>query len=258
MVSLLVWSAEGLLIFILLAGTLSIVEFFRLMGLDWRRWEMIIGLMMWQAACFITYYKLFRGFEHYQDILLGIGLLLLPILSITLLYRKNMKAQFEVLAHLLLGLVYVGVPFLLLLVVASMTPGLGYDYRLPLGFFFLLWMSDTSAYAFGRLWGRTKIFPRHSPKKSWEGFGGAIVCTVALGFFLEQFWPQHGFHWWIMGLIVSVFGLYGDLAESMLKRSADAKDSGSILPGHGGMLDRFDGMLVALPVVVFYLLLLPG
>jgi phosphatidate cytidylyltransferase len=247
--------SEGLLAFVLIAGTLGMLEFYKMIGQDSRRWETMVAFSFWYAACTLTYVKLFRGLESYEPALLGLGLLLLPALSITLLYRRNLKEQFEHLAVLLLGLVYVGLPFLLLLVVGRLGNTAAYDFRIPFGFIILLWSSDTAAYAFGRLMGKHKIFPRHSPKKTWEGFVGAILCTTGLGLYLEAFWSQHTFAWWAIGLMVAIFGLYGDLAESMLKRGVDVKDSGSILPGHGGILDRFDGMLIALPVVTVYLLL---
>lgn len=123
----------------------------------------------------------------------------------------------------------------------------------------MLWASDTGAYLAGRTFGKTKLFERHSPKKTWEGsFGGLIISGLA-AFILSRFFPGiETWQWLISSVIIVVFGTYGDLTESMLKRSYHIKDSGNIMPGHGGFLDRFDGLLLAAPLVYLFLLLSKG
>ena len=153
------------------------------------------------------------------------------------------------------GLVYACVPFTFFHAIAFINGPFNFHY--PLVFLLLLWANDTGAYLVGIKFGRHKLFERHSPKKTWEGFIGGIVtsCLVAFissYFFKELFWYQ----WTIISLLICFFGTLGDLVESMFKRSIDVKDSGEILPGHGGLLDRFDGLLLAAPIVYTYLYLI--
>lgn len=126
-----------------------------------------------------------------------------------------------------------------------------YNPYIYLSFFILLWSSDTFAYLSGRAFGKHPLFPRVSPKKTWEGSIGGAVLTVGMSLLISLV-----FHWllmWpaiIMALVIVIFGTIGDLVESMLKRSLDIKDSGNILPGHGGILDRFDSLLFSAPFVM--------
>lgn len=121
----------------------------------------------------------------------------------------------------------------------------------------MLWASDTGAYLFGRKLGSHKLFERHSPKKTWEGFFGGVLTSVLVSFIISLFFKEIPFLvWGGMAVLIVSFGTLGDLVESMLKRSLDAKDSGSLLPGHGGLLDRFDGLLIAAPIVYAYLYLI--
>jgi phosphatidate cytidylyltransferase len=134
---------------------------------------------------------------------------------------------------------------------------LTYDGALPIGFFIMLWTCDTGAYLVGRKFGKRKLFERISPKKTWEGSFGGAVLIIIVAFVLSQFdyFDILKLHEWvIVGLITLVFGTFGDLTESLLKRNIDVKDSGSLLPGHGGVMDRFDGLFLAVPAVYFYLL----
>ncbi|MCH1582461.1 MAG: phosphatidate cytidylyltransferase [Flavobacteriales bacterium] len=120
----------------------------------------------------------------------------------------------------------------------------------PLGWFILLWTNDTAAYLVGRKWGRRKMAPAISPGKSWEGWSGGAVSTLLVAYFIlgQTAMGLHATAWLVLGLIVSVLGPVGDLLESALKRRAGAKDSGQILPGHGGILDRFDSHALAAPL----------
>ena len=160
-------------------------------------------------------------------------------------------------AYTMMSQLYIALPFSLLNVLAFRYDGqeVRYDYVLPLAVFVCLWLNDTGAYCFGSLLGRHKLFPRISPGKSWEGsIGGGLTVAFAL------IGEQHGLHtgynawqWAGLGLTVVVFGTWGDLVESLFKRTLHIKDSGNILPGHGGMLDRFDSSLLAIPAAVIYL-----
>lgn len=131
---------------------------------------------------------------------------------------------------------------------------------IPLCVFIFLWANDTGAYCSGSLFGKHKLFPRVSPGKSWEGsIGGAIIVLLVawlIGYLDAQNGNESGLtilQWMGLGLVVVVFGTWGDLVESLFKRTLGVKDSGNILPGHGGMLDRFDSSLMAMPAAVIYL-----
>ena len=125
---------------------------------------------------------------------------------------------------------------------------------LPLSIFIFNWVNDTGAYCTGMLFGKHKLFERISPKKSWEGsIGGSVFCIIS-SFILAHFFPFMSTGVWIgLALTVVIFGTWGDLTESLLKRRLGIKDSGNILPGHGGMLDRFDSAILAIPAAVVYL-----
>jgi phosphatidate cytidylyltransferase len=121
----------------------------------------------------------------------------------------------------------------------------------------MLWANDTGAYLFGMKFGKRKLFERHSPKKSWEGFFGGMFTSVLVAVGLSFIFTENVAIIWVgMAILIASFGTLGDLVESMLKRSLDTKDSGGLLPGHGGLLDRFDGLLLAAPVVYAYLYLI--
>lgn len=130
-------------------------------------------------------------------------------------------------------------------------------YAIPLAIYIFIWASDTGAYLCGSLLGRHRLFPRISPKKSWEGSIGGALLTVGAAVAVAHFYGFMNVWQWIgMALVVVVFGTYGDLTESMIKRHLSIKDSGNILPGHGGLLDRLDSMLFAIPAVIMYLYIL--
>ena len=132
-----------------------------------------------------------------------------------------------------------------------------FNTLLPLSIFIFLWVNDSGAYCVGSLLGRHKLFPRISPGKSWEGsIGGAVfvlAAAYAISYFLDTDQMLAMPVWLGLGLVVVVFGTWGDLVESLFKRTLGIKDSGNILPGHGGMLDRFDSSLLAIPAAVIYL-----
>jgi phosphatidate cytidylyltransferase len=118
----------------------------------------------------------------------------------------------------------------------------------------LIWLADTGAYIFGVSFGKHKLFERISPKKTWEGIFGGLLVSVAGAFFLTKYFYIFPLEVWvIIALIIVFFGTLGDLVESMFKRSLSIKDSGNILPGHGGILDRFDSLLFVIPVIFTYL-----
>ena len=166
-------------------------------------------------------------------------------------------------AYTLMSQLYIALPFSLLNVLAFRSTGtsIQYSYLAPLSIFVFLWVNDAGAYICGSLLGRHKLFPRISPGKSWEGSigGGLLVVAASIGvwYLTEQYGVNDlgltAWEWAGLGLVIVIFGTWGDLVESLLKRTLHIKDSGNILPGHGGMLDRFDSTLMAVPASVVYL-----
>ncbi len=162
-------------------------------------------------------------------------------------------------AYTMLSQMYIALPFSLINVLAfTSTPDgrVMFNTILPLSVFIFLWTNDTGAYCVGSLLGRHKLFPRISPGKSWEGSVGGALFVLAAAWAISYFLDGAiltTIQWLGLGLVVAVFGTWGDLVESLFKRTLGIKDSGNILPGHGGMLDRFDSSLIAIPAAVVYL-----
>lgn len=167
------------------------------------------------------------------------------------LFSKN-KNPLANIALTILGCVYIGMPFTLFNLLAFKTGT--YDYWPIIGLFALVWVNDTGAYLAGVTMGRHKLYERISPKKTVEGFIGGVVFTVAVGLASYLCFGDCFFHagmafTLVSTAIVAVVGTCGDLVESMFKRSVNIKDTGSLLPGHGGVLDRFDAVMFAAPIV---------
>ncbi len=184
-------------------------------------------------------------------------------LMVAELYLKN-EDPIHDWAYTMMAQLYIALPFSLLSTLAfHATPqGLvAYDAVLPLSVFVFLWINDTGAYICGSLLGKHKLFPRISPGKSWEGSIGGGILVIAVAVLVWWLTDQYqlnqlgltAIEWAGLGLTVVVFGTWGDLVESLFKRTLGIKDSGNILPGHGGMLDRFDSSLLAIPAAVVYL-----
>ncbi len=184
-------------------------------------------------------------------------------LMVAELYLKN-EDPIHSWAYTMMAQIYIALPFSLLNTLAFHLAPQGYvayDALLPLSVFVFLWMNDTGAYLCGSLLGKHKLFPRISPGKSWEGSigGGILVIAVAVlvWYLADQYQLNQlglsAVEWAGLGLTVVIFGTWGDLVESLFKRTLGIKDSGNILPGHGGMLDRFDSSLLAIPAAVVYL-----
>ncbi|TCO93059.1 phosphatidate cytidylyltransferase [Bacteroides heparinolyticus] len=184
-------------------------------------------------------------------------LALLLYLMITELYlkKKNPTGNW---AYSMLSQLYVALPFALLNVLAFQnspeTGSVTYNPILPLSIFVFIWLSDTGAYCVGSLIGKHRLFERISPKKSWEGSIGGGAFSIASSLAFAHFFPFMSWWQWAgLATVIVIFGTWGDLTESLMKRQLGIKDSGNILPGHGGMLDRFDSALMAIPAAVVYL-----
>lgn len=234
--------------FFILLSAYCLGEFYRIIGDDSSRPNRLLGLLLGLLGFgLFTGYRLVGFDAHYL-------LLLVPLIAatfITPLYQKHEK-PFGGIAHTLLGVVYVVLPFIAFFSLGFVTGT--YDYRLPLGFMLILWGNDTGAYLMGKFFGRTRLFERISPNKTWEGFVGGVLLALVTALVLAYYFTILASWQWVgVALVVSLFGTFGDLVESMLKRSQQVKDSGAVLPGHGGLLDRFDGLLFAAPAVLVFL-----
>jgi len=192
-------------------------------------------------------------------------LVLVPMMAVIMvieLYRKQ-ERPFDSLAHTFFSVLYTAIPISMFPFSAFSHTGLnsilGHDScvfspGIIIGFFILLWANDTGAYLVGVTFGKHRLMERISPKKSWEGFfGGLIIAALAAWLFSGWLGVVDTKGWLIISVIVSIAGTYGDLLESMLKRSLDVKDSGTIMPGHGGFLDRFDSVVISFPLVYLYI-----
>ena len=192
-------------------------------------------------------------------------LVLIPMMLVMMvleLYRKQ-KKPFDSLAHTFFSILYTAIPFSMFPFSAFMRTGLKsllphesiiFSPGIIIGFFLLIWANDTGAYLTGISIGRHKLMERISPKKTWEGFFGGIIIAAFVAWLLSDWLGVvNKIHWVIISLIISLAGTYGDLIESMLKRSIGVKDSGTIMPGHGGFLDRFDSAIISFPIVYLFI-----
>ena len=190
--------------------------------------------------------------------LVGFSAILLLVLMVSTLMVKD-KGEFKLFAFLYTGLMYIAVPLTLSNFVVFDQAG-QFNGRPMLAFFIIIWASDVGAYCVGMLLGKysKKLFPSVSPKKTWAGFWGGLVFAVLAGLILvwTGLWTYPWYHAVILSLIMHVAGVFGDLFESQWKRVCDIKDSGNIIPGHGGMMDRFDSALFAIPAGVIYLVII--
>ncbi len=226
---------------------------------DTQSWLVNVIDMLGGVGVFVAFYLHYEGATSQSR-----ALWLLPIASYLLLrcivqlYRPKQNAL-RSLERSFLAMGYVALPVSMLNGIMSITAP-----RLLLGMFIFIWLYDTGAYCFGMLFGKHRLFERISPKKSWEGVIGGVVACIA-GAYASFYWFDEFFQvpdlatWIGLSVVVAVFSTFGDLVESLIKRSVGVKDSGSIIPGHGGVLDRIDSLLLVAPAVLIYLLLIvPG
>ncbi len=235
--------------FFIMLSLAALYEFYRMLkGVEGIKPDRVSGILL-GAAVMVLVLLTASGNAPFSWLIMVVPFLSVVFLSE--LYRHTSR-PFHHIAFTLLGVLYVIVPFSFFSALGFLT-GV-YTYIFPLGFLLLLWASDTGAYLAGRSFGRRKLFERHSPKKTWEGFFGGLLLSLITAWILSRYFPVlAGWQWASVSALIVVFGTFGDLTESMLKRSLGVKDSGTILPGHGGLLDRFDGLLLAAPLVYLFL-----
>jgi phosphatidate cytidylyltransferase len=240
------WSFFGLF---LLISVLTQLEFYKLLKLDENA-----PLLLYGTFCGASLFLLSFLIETHRIHELSYYIIspLLTLIFFIKLYKKKDQKPFMNIAYTFLGIIYVSLPFALIVVLAHVTGQ--YSWQIVLGCLFLLWASDTGAYFAGTNFGKTKLFERVSPKKSWEGSIGGFAAAMVVAFFLAKYFEDiEAWQWYIIGAIIVIAGTFGDLVESLFKRSIQIKDSGSIIPGHGGFLDRFDGLLLSVPFIIAFL-----
>lgn len=257
-VSAIITSPYGLWLFGFVVSMIGLFEFLRGMGVKELRFILpvgIIGATVWALLLI----------EVPDTHSVAAMMLIVPIFEVLILFYPHEKSPQVQLGNIALGFFYCYLPLVLFYKLAVPDKMVGYDYHLPLGILLLHWTLDTGAYFAGKALGRHPLYPRISPKKTWEGAIGGTLACLAVGGVLATHMPLQvpegpmefpSGHWWAAAIIVSVFSQLGDLVESMFKRSVKIKDSGNILPGHGGMLDRFDGLFLSIPFLYLYFLLL--
>lgn len=246
-VGLLLIPGWGLPILALLFATLAAAEFLTITG----------GKTNFRWSCLIAIFAVMCLVIAPMDLIYSaVWIISLLMCLCTSLYSKE-KESVKRLALVMAVQVYVGAPLAFMV-------AMGYWVASPmavLAVFFFLWINDTGAFTVGSLCGRHKLFERISPNKTWEGFIGGLVFTLLAAVLFSLYasnWfdlPSNLWLWIGMGALVTVAGTYGDLFESRLKRLLQIKDSGAIMPGHGGILDRIDSLLFAMPAVCVYLAL---
>lgn len=246
------WNSYSMLILFGIISLLSLWEFYGIVPKTdhtiLRIYSVITGTVVY-----------FLSAMYFQNLLEAKYLILIfPLIfliAVIELYRKK-ERPFGNIAFAIFGVVYISLPFAFLNYLAIYNPlGIQLEYNpwLLMGFFILIWTNDTGAYLAGRAFGKHKLFERISPKKTWEGAAGGLLLTLLAAYLLNNYTMIiHLKHWFIIAVIVVVFGNLGDLTESLFKRSVNIKDSGTILPGHGGLLDRFDAVFIASPMVFTY------
>lgn len=240
----------GLISFFLLVGTWECIKIMKF-GKGYEKW------VVYPIVLFIYYMFSKRFFNHafFFDFrlpeILALALILIAVITLfkfaNELYFDNGKLIFTV--------IYVALPFSFALGLPKYT-SFDNTFTMEAAFLFILiWSSDTFAYLVGKFFGKHKMAPKISPKKTWEGYFGGVILTLVFSYFIEKYNPGLRGNWMFVGFLVAAFAPLGDLVESQLKRNFGVKDSGNIIPGHGGVLDRLDSFIIVAPVVYLYFII---
>ncbi|WP_426475638.1 phosphatidate cytidylyltransferase [Chryseobacterium balustinum] len=240
----------GLISFLLLVGTWECMKIMKF-GDGYEKW------VVFPLVLFIFYVFSKRYFQHgfYFDFRLSeILAISLTLIAVITLFKFSNELYIDS-GKLIFTVIYVALPFSFALGLPKYS-SIENTFSLEVIFLFILiWSSDTFAYLVGKFFGKHKMAPKISPKKTWEGYIGGVVLTLVLSYFVEQYQPQLRGNWMVVGFLIAAFAPLGDLVESQLKRNFGVKDSGNIIPGHGGVLDRLDSFLICVPVVYLYFIL---
>lgn len=243
--------------FVAIFGTIlgiSLFEFYRMMEKDTSHaiskiFNIVMGV--------VIFFSVFLYLEEISLIALPISVLLyLLILISSAIFIKRQDILHGII-YSGFGQMYVTMPMSLLLFMSYFFPGemggVGYHYAPVLAIFVFIWVNDTAAYFFGSLLGKRKLMEHISPKKTVEGFVAGILFTVIASLVFARFYSEYSVVFWIgSAVVIAIFGTMGDLFESLIKRTSSVKDSGNLIPGHGGILDRIDSLLIAIPAIYLY------
>lgn len=240
----------GLMGFLMLAGTWECIK---IMKFDPKSWERFAVLPLVILVFYRFAKRFFQQGFYFQFNLSEILAFLLIIIAVVTLFRFK-EELYQESGKLIFTVIYTALPFSFALGLPSFNRDGNFTLEVFM-MFVLIWSSDTFAYLAGRLFGKHKMAPKISPKKTWEGFAGGVILTLILSYFVERNFPDLRGDWQIVGFLIAVFAPIGDLVESQLKRSFGVKDSGNIIPGHGGILDRLDSFIICAPVVYLYFML---
>lgn len=241
----------GLITFFLFVGAWECVKMMKFDPKSWEKYLVfpLIAIVFWRFST-----RFFRHGFYFDFNFSEILALLLVVIAVITLFKFSKELYYDN-GKLIFTAIYTTLPFGFALGLPKFSAAEG-TFSLEVFFLFILiWSSDTFAYFTGKFFGKHKMAPKISPKKTWEGFAGGVILTIILGFFIEKFHPDLRGNWIIVGFLVSVFAPLGDLVESQLKRTFAVKDSGNIIPGHGGILDRLDSFIICVPVVYLYFIL---
>lgn len=246
------FSIYSFTLLLLCINILALLEFYGLLTTQEVTSRKYAGLLL-SIGLIITTLLVCIDLSHWKILLINIPLVFGIYLTELYQFAKN---PFYNLAFTFLGVFYITIPLCFLVAIAFLTDKpWSYQYQIILGYFLMLWTNDTFAYLTGKSFGHRALFKRVSPLKTWEGSAGGFVATLGLTYFISLYSTIISpLDWLIIALIVIVTGTYGDFIKSLLKRNLNIKDTGNILPGHGGMLDRFDSLLGSAPFVFSYLL----
>jgi phosphatidate cytidylyltransferase len=257
LIGAIVWRSMSFGILFSIICSLALYEFYTIIGNTKAHPQKFYGIALGFSLFALNY---FVAFKQAEPVVLLLIIPLIFIMFISELFSEN-EDPFTNLAYTLLGFLYIAVPFSLLNYIIAFPMNAVFPYThtpyLLLGFFIIIWTNDTFAYAVGSLIGRNKMFERVSPKKSWEGAIGGLIFAVLSAYLMSYYFTFLSPDIWVgLAIVAVVFGNIGDFIESQFKRSVKIKDSGNWLPGHGGMLDRFDSIIFATPFVISYLVLI--
>lgn len=254
------WSFIALMAVITLGGIWEFYNFAQKAGYQPMKLLGLFGGMMIFAIA-ISLFVLFATKDSSNDSLFAIifgmaiitMLLLIPLMFICELYRKS-PTPIANIGSTLMGMLYVAFPLSLLILIPALLGNGVWNPWIVIFYIFIIWANDVFAYLFGITLGRHRLFERISPKKSWEGFFGGLLGAMAMGYVASLVLEANAMTWIGLALVAAIAGVFGDLVESLFKRSVDLKDSGNFIPGHGGWLDRFDALIFSAPFAFVYVI----
>ncbi|SFI91799.1 phosphatidate cytidylyltransferase [Kaistella treverensis] len=241
----------GLMTFFVFVGAWECIRIMKFDPKSWEKW------VVFPLIILVFYYFSKRFFQHgfyFNFNLSEILALSLIVIAVITLFKFPKELYFDN-GKLIFTVIYTALPFSFALGLPKFSM-VEETFTLEVFFLFvLIWSSDSFAFFTGKFFGKHKMAPKISPKKTWEGFAGGVFFTLIIGYFIEMRFPDLRGNFIIVGFLVSVFAPFGDLVESQLKRNFGVKDSGNIIPGHGGILDRLDSFIICAPVVYLYFIL---